>query len=145
MERRKATKIFLGAVIFIFSVFILSLLLGANWIMSLVLYFSDDVLCEDMNHDGNPDFCQYWKEGELIRLEWDTNFDGRIDVWQHPGKKSELFEMDSNFDGKLDYVEEETGDGKVVIRIDSNYDGTFDRTERTKPKGNADFDPGEAP
>lgn len=102
--------------------------------MNIVLYFSNDVLCEDMNEDGVDDFCQYWDNGKLIRLEWDTNYDGRVDVWQEYRPESELFQLDSNYDGNIDYQETIELKGKHLVEVDSDFDGSLDRVISIKEK-----------
>ena len=129
MRQYRITKILIGFFLILFFVAILSLLVGAQWIMDFVLYLSDDTLCEDKNKDGVDDFCQYWNNGVLVRLEWDTNFDKLMDVWLKHSEQEEIFLYDSNFDGTVDYKESHTPAGITHVEIDSDFDGIFDRLE----------------
>ena len=95
------------------------------------MFFSDDVLCDDKNKDGVDDFCRYWNNGKLIRLEWDTNYDGKVDVWHKFFEDKDVLLFDSNLDGAVDFRETQGKDGKVLVEVDSNFDGTFDRVENT--------------
>lgn len=125
----KASKIFIGVILAVLIFLIISLLSGAQWVMSAFLYLSDNSVCEDRNYDKVDDYCEYWDNGKLISLEWDYNYDGVFDVWLKIDDGKELFEMDSNFDGKIDYREYELPDGAVQLEIDTDFDGTFDRKE----------------
>lgn len=127
VEKLGWRKIIVGIFMLLCMFLILSLLSGSGWIMNIVLYFSNDVLCEDMNQDGVDDFCQYWDNGQLTRLEWDTNYDGKVDVWQIFRPNGDLFQLDSNYDGNVDYRETVEGGGKHLIEIDSDFNGTFDK------------------
>lgn len=129
VKKKRIFKILQIILLLLFVILILSFLLGANWIMDVLLFFSNDTLCEDMNHDGVVDFCQYWEEGQLVRLEWDTNSDGKMDVRQEFTPEGEIFHMDSNYDGMIDFKETEIPEGKIRIEIDSDLDGSFDRVE----------------
>jgi hypothetical protein len=122
-------KILLGVFMIGILLIILSLLSGADYVMNVILFFTDDKLCEDRNDDGVDDFCQYWNNGELIRLEWDTQFDGKTDVWLEYRQEGDRFQLDSNYDGKVDYIEQDLPGGNVRIEIDSDFDGTFERKE----------------
>lgn len=129
MLKFRTTKIFLAIFLIGILFVILSLLSGADYVMNVILFFTDDQLCEDRNDDGVDDFCQYWNNGELIRLEWDTDFDAQIDVWLEYLENGDRFQLDSNYDGKVDYIEKDLPGGSVSIEIDTDFDGTFDRTE----------------
>jgi hypothetical protein len=51
------------------------------------------------------DFC-FYEDGELVREEIDSNYDGRIDIWVylHQGIYIERYEQDTDGDGKPDRV-----------------------------------------
>jgi hypothetical protein len=123
------SKIILGFFILVATVLIFSLLVGADWILNAFLFFSNDILCQDRNDDGKDDFCQYWKAGELVRIDWDTNFDGEMDVWQVTEPDQEILKMDANFDGVVDYIETRPAQGASRVQLDTDFDGEFDRVE----------------
>ena len=62
----------------------------------------------DTNSDQKPDQWQFFnKENVLIRVENDTNFDGDVDRWETFDSSGKLtrIESDRNFDGKPDLVQ----------------------------------------
>ena len=58
----------------------------------------------DSNYDGVVDRLEYYdKSGQIIRVESDTDFDGRYDEWvYYKNGKVEKAEKDTNGDGKPD-------------------------------------------
>jgi len=125
----KISKIIIGVILGALIFLIISLLSGSNWVMDSFLYLSDNIICEDRNNDKVDDYCEYWDNGKLIRLEWDYNYDGQPDVWLRIIDGKESFEMDTNFDGKIDYREYDLPDGTVQLEIDTDFNGAFDRKE----------------
>ena len=67
--------------------------------------------------------------------EVDSNFDGKVDQWQHlsPEGKVLKIEHDSDFDGKIEQVEYFKGDKKLVrVEFDRNQDGKVDHFQYYK-------------
>ncbi len=70
----------------------------------------------------------FWRN-ELIRQEFDSNKDGRTDIWQHLHHGAPtVLEIDSNFDRKIDTwgFYEKGGGALKTIRADSDFDGRID-------------------
>jgi len=82
----------------------------------------------DTNDDGKMDVFNHYQDGVALRQERDTNFDGKIDLWLTLDAEGAVTQarMDDNHDGQVD-LEEEYANGQVVRQqIDSNNDGRFD-------------------
>ena len=58
----------------------------------------------DRNFDGKPDRTEYYdKDGNVTRIETDTNYDGKIDEWvEYKNGVVSKAEKDANGDGKPD-------------------------------------------
>jgi hypothetical protein len=88
------------------------------------------LLTRDINRDGRPDVWQYYdSRGVLLRVNVDTNFDGRSDV-QELYENGHLIrrESDRNFDDRVDLVEEFdaiTGQHTRSV-VDADFDGRAD-------------------
>lgn len=63
----------------------------------------------DINNDGRRDKWIYSTDvyDRTIRIDYDTNFDGKPDIKEYYGKNDKLIkrEIDTNFDGKVDKVD----------------------------------------
>jgi len=85
---------------------------------------------EDRNHDGRPDVWRWYDaDGRLVRLELDTNFDGRPDAREaYRDDRPIRVEIDTNLDNRIDRVVEFDPQTHDVIReeIDTNLNGTAD-------------------
>lgn len=90
---------------------------------------SDDAIKFDINGDDVPDVFKYYGtvDGQdvMVRKEWDINFDGQIDIWQHYKANGKLdFEsFDMDFDGKVD-VHRYFGEDDRLVRkeVDLEFD-----------------------
>ena len=64
--------------------------------------------------------------------EIDSNFDGKIDQWQHVDDKGKVLkiEYDGDFDSKVDQIEHFEGD-KILkhVEFDRNKDGKMDHKQ----------------
>ena len=88
------------------------------------------VRTEDQNHDGRPDIWRFYdRQGQLRRVEVDTNFDSRADRrdFYRDGILTRS-ESDRNFDNQIDLVEEFDLLGHQHVRsvVDADFDGTAD-------------------
>jgi hypothetical protein len=91
---------------------------------------SDAVRTDDRNGDGRPDVWRtYDRQGRLVDVAIDSNFDGRSDVHEYY-VRGELVrrESDRNFDDRIDLVEEfdATSHERVRSVVDSDFDGIAD-------------------
>ncbi len=87
------------------------------------------VRAADRNHDGQPDlWCYYDAQHRPVRIELDTNFDGRPDEIEY-FRDGHLVErdLDRNFDQQIDLVET-FGAGETPVRTvaDVDFDGRAD-------------------
>ncbi len=116
----------LPIVILIF-VYILGFVIGPS-IGSGKIVVADQIIEEDMNHDGKTDAWNYTHDKRIIKQELDINFDGKIDsvyVYDENMKVKEET-LDTNYDGRMDNWREYE-DGELVLdQIDSNLDGRID-------------------
>jgi hypothetical protein len=85
-------------------------------------------ISRDYNHDERPDHNWIYERGVLTSAEVDTNYDGRIDIWEKfdPESRPASSEHDVNFDGKVDtwYVYRQ---GQLESgRRDTDFDGRAD-------------------
>jgi hypothetical protein len=85
---------------------------------------------EDRNGDGRPDVWRtYDRQGRLVEVAVDTNFDGRSDVHEHyEGGALVRREVDRNFDDRVDLVQQFDYASHDQVRAveDVDYDGTAD-------------------
>jgi hypothetical protein len=85
---------------------------------------------EDTNGDGRPDIWRYYdRGGKLIRVEIDTNFDGRSDVQEsYANGRLVKRESDRNFDGRVDLIDEfDVLSGQHLRSVaDKDFDGIAD-------------------
>ena len=62
----------------------------------------------------------------------DSDFDGRLDQWQHKSEDGSLLkvEYDKNGDGKIDQIDIFDGNEKPIrVDLDRNFDGTLDQVQ----------------
>ena len=89
----------------------------------------------DLNHDNKPDVWAFYKDsggGEphqyllenLIRKEWDFNFDGRVDIRRLYNSAGEIVQdqLDLDFDGKFDVRTRYQAGTKIKQEYDFNFD-----------------------
>jgi hypothetical protein len=90
----------------------------------------------DLNADGRPELFNHYRERAdaprlLVRKDADLNADGRVDVrsWYTDTGLLELEEFDGDFDGKIDmwdHYQDTNADGtaeRVSSETDTDYDG----------------------
>ena len=107
----------------------------------------------DADRDGHPEEVRYFDEKtkQLVRVEEDRDYDGRLDVWsRYEGGVLTERELDENGDGKPD-AWERYGNGRMVSReVDRDGNGVRDAfylyqgdalvEERHDTKGNGRID-----
>jgi len=97
---------------------------------SVSLWSSPRSVTEDRNGDGRPDVWRtYDRQGRLVEVAVDTNFDGRSDVHEHyEGGTLVRREVDRNFDDRVDLVQQFDYASHDQVRAveDVDYDGTAD-------------------
>jgi len=85
---------------------------------------------DDCNRDGRPDvWREYDSRGRLIRVEIDSNFDGRPDIAEYYERGVLVRrESDRNFNGQIDLLQDFDPDTHRVVRsvADVDYDGVAD-------------------
>jgi hypothetical protein len=82
----------------------------------------------DYDDNGVIDAIEYFEDGKLVRREYDTTGQHRIDTWDYFDKNTGAHvrrERDTNNDGKVDQWWTWDGD-KVTIATDKNGDGKPD-------------------
>jgi hypothetical protein len=84
----------------------------------------------DADRDGAPEEIRYYdaRTGALLRLEEDTDYDGRIDRWTRyqAGAVAEV-ERDTDGDGRIDERQWYGSDGRMTRReVDRDGDGVCD-------------------
>src|SRR5262245_61221592 len=88
------------------------------------------LVTDDRNRDGRADVWRWYDaDGRLVRLEIDTNFDGRPDRREEYRDNRLLRrEIDRNFDDRLDDVFEFDPETSLIVleKIDTNLNGTAD-------------------
>jgi hypothetical protein len=90
----------------------------------------------DLNNDGRPEMFNHYRTRAdaprlLVRKDADLNSDGRVDVrsWYDEAGLLELEEFDGDFDGQIDlwdHYQDTNGDGiseRVSSEVDTDYDG----------------------
>jgi len=101
----------------------------------------------DVDHDGEPEEIRYTdkRSGQLVRVEQDLDFDGRIDTHiSYDAGAPSVRVLDTNGDGRSDTWERYT-DGRVDRRhLDQDADGVqdtfyeYDETELVRKTRDAD-------
>jgi hypothetical protein len=84
----------------------------------------------DYNGDGRIDVRTYMRGARPVRLEGDANGDGRIDRWEYYGPSGELQRIGAStqLDGREDTWVRTAG-GERHVEISTRRDGTVDRRE----------------
>ena len=84
----------------------------------------------DYNADGAIDVRTYMRNGRPVRLEGDTDGDGRVDRWEYYGANGELLRIgaSSEDDGREDTWIRTSG-GERHVDISTARDGVIDRRE----------------
>jgi len=62
----------------------------------------------------------------------DSDFDGKLDQWQHKSESGQLLkvEYDKNGDGKIDQIDVFEGHERPLrVELDRNLDGTLDQVQ----------------
>jgi hypothetical protein len=89
-----------------------------------------DVRTEDRDGDGRPDVWRvYDRQGQLVELAIDSNFDGRSDVREYYRWGALVRrESDRKFSGRVDYIEDFDAATHERVRsvADTDDDGTAD-------------------
>lgn len=99
----------------------------ASWVFRVFLEVHDRRITLDTNGDGRPDYLEIWEGGELVRAEWDRDFNGVADFVNDfaDGDVTRL-ELDADFDGYFEYREIlEPGAGRYRQEKDEDRDGVF--------------------
>lgn len=117
--------------------------MGKGWKMALVLAFlamaggmaggqeQERMVSYDLNYDRKWDGWDYYQGDKLVRMERDTDFDGKVDqkrfFFYEAGRLLRV-EEDSNNDGRIDWVERYLYEGDRLVRRekDLNHDGIVD-------------------
>lgn len=99
----------------------------ADWVFRVFLAVHDRRITLDTNGDGRPDYLEIWEDGELVRAEWDRDFNGVADfVNDFADGDVTRVELDADFDGYFEYREIlETDSGRYRQEKDEDRDGTF--------------------
>jgi hypothetical protein len=86
----------------------------------------------DSDADGNPNLYSYMDGAKFIRIELDTNGDGKIDRWEYYGADQKLNRvgLSRSNNGKIDSWLYQAADGTVgKVETSSKNDATVDRVE----------------
>jgi hypothetical protein len=84
----------------------------------------------DYNADGSIDVRTYMRNGRPVRLEGDTDGDGRVDRWEYYRADGELLRIgaSSEDDGRVDTWIRTSGDERFIEKSTAR-DGVIDRRE----------------
>lgn len=84
----------------------------------------DEIFTDDSDGNGTRDRRSYYKNGLLVLAAWDTDKDGKNDLWLRfkEGEFIDLEAYDSNNDGSLD----------KIVRVDKNEEisGLYEREKK---------------
>lgn len=86
----------------------------------------------DHNKDGKLETFSYWDGPRVLRIEIDSDGDGRINRWEHYGDGNQLARVGSSRtdDGIEDTWTYPDGDGNLAkVEIDTDRDGVIDKRE----------------
>lgn len=94
------------------------------------LFLPPALQTEDRNGDGHSDVWRWYDaKGQLIRVEVDTNFDGRPDwLAEYHGNRITRIRIDSNYDNRIDEeIDFDAQTGAIVSdTVDLDRDGRAD-------------------
>lgn len=103
----------------------------------------------DTDFDGHIDMWTYRQNGKIVREEYDSNFDGKPDIWKFfENEKLTRLERSSKRNGKVDVWEYYEGGKLDRIGYDTTGSGQIDRWDRAPeeaPVANAAATSGGAP
>ncbi len=89
-----------------------------------------DVRTDDKNRDGRPDVWRvYDRQGQLVTMAVDTNFDGRSDVHEYDERGALVRrESDRDFNDRVDLIQEFDATTRQTVRsvTDVDMDGVAD-------------------
>jgi hypothetical protein len=92
-----------------------------------------DVRTDDKNRDGRPDVWRvYDRQGQLVTIAIDTNFDGRSDVHEYYERGALVRrESDRDFNDRIDLIQEFDATTRQAVRsvTDIDLDGVADLLE----------------
>lgn len=99
----------------------------ASWVFRVFLEVHDRRISLDTNGDGRPDYLEIWENGEMVRAEWDRDYNGVADfVNDFANGDVTRVELDADFDGYFEYREIlEPGSGRYRQEKDEDRDGTY--------------------
>lgn len=108
--------------------------------VDIISHFDDDGTLQkeemDGDYDGRIDWVDHYRNGVRVMSEYDTDFDGRPNVYKYFAKKAngsthlDRKERDTNGDGNIDYWERFDVDGQVIRTArDTDGDGKMDVRE----------------
>ena len=86
----------------------------------------------DIAKDGKPDIISYMDGTKFLRIEVDSDENGRVDRWEYygPNQKLEKVGYSRADDGKVDSWAYQGADGSVAkLEISTRRDGVVNRTE----------------
>lgn len=86
----------------------------------------------DIAKDGKPDIISYMDGSKFLRIEVDSDENGRVDRWEYygPNQKLEKVGYSRPDDGKVDSWAYQAADGSVAkLEISTRRDGVVNRTE----------------
>jgi hypothetical protein len=83
-----------------------------------------DVRTDDKNRDGRPDVWRvYDRQGQLVTMAVDTNFDGRSDVHEYYERGALVRrESDTDFNDRVDLIQEFDATTRQTVRSVSDVD-----------------------
>jgi YD repeat-containing protein len=82
----------------------------------------------DLDRNGQPDQWYYTADdtGQIVRVERDIDFDGRVDLYEHwQGGELVEEEMNLDFDGQVDVVRFYRGAELTRRELSTSFDGLF--------------------
>jgi hypothetical protein len=95
----------------------------------------------DSNHNGTPDTFSYMDGVRVLRIEIDSDEDGKIDRWEYYDAGQRLVKVGFSraADGVVDAWSYARPDGSIEkLDLSSKRDGTIDRTEYYERQGAED-------
>ncbi len=95
------------------------------------VYRGDQLICRetDLNFDGRTEIYRYYENGRQRREEMDLDRDGRLDlvtVFDQTGDVVVREEYDTNYDSRIDVWRFFTGEAVQRVERDSDHDGRAD-------------------
>jgi len=114
-------KTILGILLLLTLLALAVALMGSDRLVEGMVIHKNGRIARDMNYDHRPDYVETWSHGELVKIEQDSDADGRYESTTYlRNNEPYRLEIDTNHDGRLDYRETWGAGGAHRTEVERN-------------------------